>query len=115
MTKSKINKTYLPMSETMYYLLLSFTEPRHGYGAIQYVEEITEGRIRFGTGTVYNSLAKLERDMLVSLVAKVDRRKIYLITDTGRKLLKAELRRLEKLIMNGHKRFQRISERSKMP
>ena len=98
-------KAYMPMTETMYYILLALTEPRHGYGIMQHVDEITGDRIHLGAGTIYNSLAKLERDSLIELITATERRKIYLITDVGTELLKAEVTRQEELVENGHKYF----------
>ena len=103
MTLDGAKKTYLPMTETMYHILLTLTEPRHGYGIMQQVEEITGERIQLGAGTTYNSLAKLERDALIELITETERRKIYLITDVGQELLKAEIARLEELAENGRK------------
>ncbi|MCX7922425.1 MAG: PadR family transcriptional regulator [Clostridia bacterium] len=94
-------KAYLPMSETMYYILLSLTEERHGYGIMQHVERLTEGRIKLGAGTIYNSLSKLEKDRLIKAVAEDERRKIYVITGTGRTVLGAEIKRLKELYENG--------------
>ena len=102
MTIEKIKKLYMPMSETMYYILLALVEPRHGYGTMQYVEEITNERIILGAGTIYNSLAKLKKDALIELLAESDRRKIYMITDVGLELLQAEVTRQEELVQNGH-------------
>ena len=98
-----VKKAYVPMTETMYYILLALVEPRHGYGIMQHVDEITGERIHLGAGTIYNSLAKLEKDALIELIAETERRKIYLITDVGLELLKAEVSRQEELIENGHK------------
>ena len=38
----KLIKKYVPMTETAFYILLSLTEPRHGYGIIKRVEELTD-------------------------------------------------------------------------
>ncbi|MDR3207907.1 MAG: PadR family transcriptional regulator [Oscillospiraceae bacterium] len=103
MTLDGAKKTYMPMTETMFYILLSLTEPRHGYGIMQHVEEITGERIRLGAGTIYNSLSKLERSELIELITETERRKIYLITEVGQELLKAEIVRLEELAENGRK------------
>ena len=97
----KIKKTYLPMTETMYYILLSLKEERHGYGIMQYVEEITNKRITLGAGTIYNSLSKLERDALIKVVEEKDRRKIYKITEDGERILELEVNRLKELYDNG--------------
>ena len=52
-------KKYRPMTETTYYTLLAVTEPRHGYAIMQFVSELTEGRIRLGTGTLYTMTGRL--------------------------------------------------------
>jgi len=73
-------KRYLPMSETMFYILLSLKQERHGYAIMQHAKELTDARIVLGAGTVYSSLGKLEGDGLISAVREEDRRKIYIIT-----------------------------------
>lgn len=103
MNFEKIKKAYLPMTETMYYILLSLKENRHGYGIMQYVGQITNNRIILGAGTVYNSLSKLERDGLIKVVEEKDRRKVYAITETGERILEIEVHRLKELYENGIK------------
>lgn len=53
------------MTETAFYILLSLTEPRQGYGIIQYVNKITDGRIKLGSGTVYGTLGKMEKSQII--------------------------------------------------
>ena len=48
MDVKKAEKRYLPMSETMFYILLSLREKRHGYAVMLHVEEITKGRVKIG-------------------------------------------------------------------
>ena len=103
LTQEAAIKSYLPMTETMFYILLSLAEPRHGYGVFLYVRELTGGRIRLGAGTIYNSLARLERDGLIRLHSETDRRKLYHILGNGRAVLKGELTRMEELLTNGRK------------
>ena len=57
---------YLPMTETAYYILLCLKNPEHGYGIMQRVETMTEGRIKIGPGTMYGTLSKLEAQQLIS-------------------------------------------------
>ena len=101
MTTEAAIKAYVPMTETMYYILLSLTEPKHGYGIMLNVADITKGRIRIRPGTVYNSLARLEQDGLISIVAETDRKKIYIINNEGLGVLKTEIVRLGELFENG--------------
>jgi len=89
--------SYLPMTEQGFLLLYSLTEERHGYGIMQYVQELTQGRVSLGPGTVYTMLYKMENDGLIEPVREVDRRKVYRITPPGRQVLEAEAGRLRQL------------------
>ncbi|HHT84873.1 MAG: PadR family transcriptional regulator [Bacillota bacterium] len=93
----KIRRRYVPMSETMFYILFSLREERHGYGIMQHVNELTAGRIVLGAGTVYSSISKLERDGLIEPVKEENRRKTYLITETGTRILREEAARIAEL------------------
>lgn len=88
---------YLPMSEQSFLLLLSLTEPRHGYGIMQMVLEQSGGRISLGPSTVYTILYKMEQDGLIEVVSEVERRKVYRITAQGRAVLEAETGRISEL------------------
>ena len=92
-----------PMSETAYYILLSLMEERHGYGIMQHVNEITNGRIRLGAGTVYGTLGKLEKLGLIVNAREEEKRKYYRITESGKATLKEELARIQELYENGKK------------
>lgn len=91
------DRRYSPMSETMFYILFALRTERHGYGVMRHVEELTEGRIVLGAGTVYTSLGKLEADGLVTVTSREDRRTNYLITPRGVEVLRLEARRLAEL------------------
>jgi DNA-binding PadR family transcriptional regulator len=96
----KARKRYIPMSETMFYVLLSLREARHGYAIMQYVKQLTNGRITLGAGTVYSSLGKLDGDGLIKAVREEERRKIYIITPVGRDILREEAARIAELHKN---------------
>ena len=85
------------MSETMFYILLSLQQERHGYGIMLYVKEITKDRITLGAGTIYQSLGKLDSDGLIVPVEEIDRKKIYVITETGKQILKEEVHRIKEI------------------
>jgi DNA-binding PadR family transcriptional regulator len=88
------------MSETMFYILLSLQQERHGYAIMHYVKELTKGRILLGAGTVYSSLGKLDSDGLIKSVREEERRKIYAITPVGNEILHEEAARINELAMN---------------
>lgn len=103
MSVAKLKAQYLPMSETAYYILLSLTENRHGYGIMQHVESLTSCRLKIGAGTLYGSLSRMEKDGLILSLGEEDRRKTYAITELGKKLLQYEISRLQELLDNGLK------------
>ena len=41
---NKIKRVYIPMTKTGFYILFCLQKPQHGYGIIQKVRELTEGR-----------------------------------------------------------------------
>ncbi len=92
-----IKKVYIPMTETAFYILFCLQKPNHGYGIVQTVERLTEGRVRLAPGTMYGSLSKMEKDGVIEFVREEDKRKIYVITALGDEILKIELERIERL------------------
>ncbi len=88
------------MTETAFYILLSLIEPRHGYGIIKHVEELTEGRLVLGSGTIYGTLTKMQRDEVITVYADEKRKTIYEITDVGKALMRHEMARLKELLAN---------------
>ena len=88
------------MTETAFYILLSLTEPRHGYGIIKHVAEITKERIRLGSGTVYGTLTKMQKDSIITVYADERRKTVYEISDIGKTLILTEIGRLKELHQN---------------
>ncbi|MFT4414774.1 PadR family transcriptional regulator [Fredinandcohnia humi] len=99
----KVLKKYVPMTETAFYILLSLTEPRHGYGIVKHVDDISEGRIRLGSGTVYGTLTKMQKDGLITVFADEDRKTVYEITEVGKKVITSEITRIKELHANATK------------
>ncbi|KQQ32680.1 PadR family transcriptional regulator [Duganella sp. Leaf126] len=91
---------YLPLTESTFYILLSLDEPRHGYGIMQRVSEMSDGEVRIGPGTLYGAFNMLEKQKLIAMVREEDRRKIYALTTEGRTVLQAQLARTRRLLDN---------------
>lgn len=103
MNEEKVLKKYVPMTETAFYILLSLTDPRHGYGIVKHVEKITDSRIQLGSGTVYGTLTKMQKDGIITVYADEYRKTVYEITSLGKKLITAEIARLDELHVNAKK------------
>lgn len=99
----KVISSYLPMTETAFYILLSLTKPRHGYGIIKHVEKISNERLVLGSGTIYGTLTKMRRDGIITIFSDEKRKTVYEITDVGKTLIKAEITRLKELHNNAIK------------
>lgn len=90
MKKNKV----LPLTETTYYILLALLEPAHGYLIIQNIEALSNGTVRMAAGTMYGALENLMKLKYIKLIENLDkRRKVYLITDEGRDILRQQYER----------------------
>ena len=92
------------LTEAVYYILLSLTQPMHGYGIMQNVEQLSNGRVKLAAGTLYGAInTLLEKGWIVAFSEeKGSRKKEYLITDAGKEMLRLEIVRLKELIENGN-------------
>ena len=99
------------LTESMYYILLALLKPQHGYGIMQEVDLLTGGRVKVGAGTLYNLLSRFEEEEIITQVVEENRKKIYLISDKGLALLRAEHLRLAQLVDDGN----RLLEERSMP
>lgn len=73
-------------------------EPRHGYGVIQEVAQLSEGRVTLRPGTLYGALDRLTEQGLVEFdreeIVEGRLRRYYRLTDAGADVLAEEARRL---------------------
>jgi DNA-binding PadR family transcriptional regulator len=93
----------LALTEAVFYILLSLQKPLHGYGIIQNVGEMSNGRVKLAAGTLYGALNSLvEKGWIDALPENPEsRKKEYVITKNGLTVLKEELDRLSELVDNG--------------
>ena len=93
------------LTEATYYILLALYSPQHGYGIMQEVEAMSNGRVRLAAGTLYGVLSSMvDKGWIIQLPTDPDsRKKNYQITDSGLKVLKDEVERLRELVTNGDK------------
>ena len=84
---------------------------RHGYGIIREVETRTDGIIRLRSGTLYTLMQRLLAEALVAESAERprpdeddERRRYYRLTDLGRAVLRAEVRRLEAAVSEARRK-----------
>lgn len=91
----------LPLTEPVFLILLSVAEqPRHGYAVLKDVEEISNGRVKLSTGTLYGALRRLLRARWIERVEEHDSprgRQSYRLTALGRRNLQLEVSRVKHL------------------
>lgn len=105
-----MNESKGALTEAVYYILISLYTPLHGYGVIQNVEKLSGGRVRLGAGTLYGALnTLLSRGWIAECGESGDRKKEYIITDSGRKAVIGETERLQELLDNGRSVLSQFS------
>jgi DNA-binding PadR family transcriptional regulator len=84
---------------TFFILAVLAREQAHGYRLLQAIEDLSDGRVRLRAGTLYGALDRLERDGYIELDGVESGggppRRSYRITPAGRRLLEAEVSRME--------------------
>jgi DNA-binding PadR family transcriptional regulator len=96
--------------KTLHILLALADGPCHGYGIMQEVAARTDGHVRVWPAAMYGTLRELEE---LDLIAESDkrpsdddeRRRYFALTPLGKRVLSAEIRRLEAIV--GHARASR--------
>lgn len=106
-----------PLHEPTFLILTALADgPRHGYGIIGEVAELSAGRVTLRAGTLYGALDRLTTDGLVSVereeVTSGRLRRYYQLTDDGAALLAAEAERLRR---NADAATRRLASRSALP
>jgi PadR family transcriptional regulator, regulatory protein PadR len=80
------------VTEPAFFILTALTDaPRHGYGIVGEVAELSHGRVKLKIGTLYGVLDRLVADGLVELdreeVQQGRLRRYYRLTGDGRRTL----------------------------
>ena len=94
-----------PLSESYYYILLCLAKgANHGYGIMQMTEELSKGDVKIGSGTMYGATSNMMKKgwirEIVSDGTGFERRRQYQLTDSGRDALRAEIKRLKRMLEN---------------
>ena len=95
----------LPVAQ-MHILLALATGDKHGYAIMREIEVLTKGSVAMGPGTLYGTVKKMLRAALVEESdyrpdPELDdqRRRYYRMTGLGRRVLDAEVSRMEQLVV----------------
>jgi len=96
----------LPLKPKVLHILLAVADgPRHGYSIMQEVAERTDGQVRLWPAAMYGLLRELGKaDFIVESNVRPaadeddERRRYYTLTPLGKRVLDAEVRRLEAIV-----------------
>lgn len=96
----------LPLKPKVLHILLALADgPRHGYSIMQEVLERTDGQVRLWPAALYGLLRELEKldwiaesDQRPSAHEDDERRRYFALTPPGKRVLDAEVRRLEAIV-----------------
>ena len=96
----------LPLKPKVLHLLLALADgPRHGYSIMQEVAERTDGQVRLWPTALYGLLRELEKADLIlesntrpAAGADDERRRYFVLTPQGKRVLDGEVRRLEAIV-----------------
>lgn len=95
----------LPLSESTFFILLCLASgPRHGYAILKDVQGLSHGRVLLSTGTLYGAIRRLlEAGWIVRVEDSENNengheRKEYELTHLGRRVLQAEIERMDSLV-----------------
>lgn len=107
----KNTQDFIPLREPTFFILLSLaTEPRHGYAIMKDVIFLSENRVLLSTSTLYTALKRLlgqgwiSREDDPAAEEHGRERKFYRLTDLGRRVLAAEVERLDGLLLAARQR-----------
>ena len=89
------------MTEPVLLILLSLaSQPRHGYAILRDTEEMSGGRVRLSTGTLYGALRRLLQDGWIERFKEEDNsrgKQAYRLSPLGRRNLQQEVSRMKHL------------------
>ncbi|MCU1451008.1 MAG: PadR family transcriptional regulator [Acidimicrobiales bacterium] len=97
---------FLPLpSATLHILVALMPGEKHGYAIMRDVEDVSDGSVRMGPGTLYGSVKRMLADGLIEESAERpdpelddQRRRYYRLTGLGERVCRLELQRLEALV-----------------
>lgn len=92
-----------PLTEALFYILLSVRKPNHGYGITHEVEQLTGGRVTLGPGTLYGAIQTMTAKGWIRIYSEETdsrKKKEYVITDLGSRIFEEEKKRLQELLKN---------------
>jgi DNA-binding PadR family transcriptional regulator len=100
---------FLPLPHLAFHVLLALSDTdRHGWGIVRRIEELTDGTWSPSAGSLYLSMAGLEKKGLIEDVPAPaldtdPRRRYYGLSPLGRRVLDLEMARLASIVRHAER------------
>jgi len=98
-------QAFLPLTEPAFFILLAVAPgPRHGYAIMKETAVLSSDRVLLSTSTLYGAIKRLLEQGWIERVEEEGEpengriRKAYTLTRLGRRILEAEIDRMETLV-----------------
>lgn len=88
---------YQTLTEQMFYILLCLQNECCGVDIMKIVSDMTQKRVVVGPGTLYTLLDNFVSQGFITQTNIENRKKNYIITESGKEMLEKEYSRLHKL------------------
>jgi DNA-binding PadR family transcriptional regulator len=103
-------KRLMPLTPAVFYVILSLSAgAKHGYAIMQETSTLSNGGFRMGPATLYSTIQRLVAlDVIhetAEHAAEDSRRRYYQLTDTGRRLLRAEVEHMNSVVLLANARL----------
>jgi DNA-binding PadR family transcriptional regulator len=105
--------SYLPLTEPTFYILLSLAPgKKHGYAILKDVQSLSRDRVNLSTSTLYTAMGRLLDQDLIERHSDEESsgpglpRKSYTLTQLGRRVLEAEMIRLQGMVKEARLRLR---------
>ena len=95
-----------PLTPAVFHILLALASgERHGYEMMKQIRHDSQGQVTMGSGTLYGSIKRMLASGLIAEAGERpdparddERRRYYRLTEPGRRALRAELRRYDRVV-----------------
>ena len=106
--------SHLPLTEPTFYILLSLVPgKKHGYAIKKDVKDLSSERVNLSTSTLYTAIGRLlDMELIERFSASDDEaspglpRKLYVLTELGKRVLEAETDRLQEMVQDARLRMR---------
>lgn len=107
----------IPLTPAVFHILLSLADgEKHGYAIMQAVDELSNGSVKMGPGTLYGSIKRMQKNkLIIEVEPRTDpdlddeRRRYYQLTEFGQRVATLEAQRLHTLV-NSHQSRRLLGE-----